>query len=93
MSKGVTNPSKQAAELLGEPTEAGVWLSTEPIPWCTNVLGTGTFLDLVIVLLMSPFLLYEYVHPTKPKKRPVLGHTGDIYCARTANESAFIAAQ
>ena len=82
-----------AAEVVGEPVLDGVWFLTEPSPWYNNYPGTGTVLDLLLVLVIAPFIAYDYFRNAKQKDVAVLGHRGAIYCARTGDDLAFIASK
>ncbi len=82
-----------ATEIVGEPVLDGVWLLTEPSPWYNDYPGTGTVLDLLILLAITPFIAYDYFRNTDRKRATVLGHNGVIFCPRTRDDLAFNASE
>ena len=74
-----------ADEIVGEPTLAGIWFLTKRSPWYTNFVGTGTIFDVALLLLLAPFIAYEYFRPTHRNETEThLDHTGPVYCATRA---------
>ncbi len=87
-----SNTDAAADEIVGEPTIAGIWFLTQRSPWYTNFVGTGTILDVALLLLLAPFIAYEHFRPARrTEAETLLDHSGPIYCARTSDDLVFIA--
>jgi len=77
-----------AAEILGAPVEAGVWLDRYPSRWYHN-LSSGTELDLVFVVLAMPYLLWQKIaRPTSDLE----AETGPVFCVITESQLVFFSA-
>ena len=83
-----------ADDIIGEATLARIWFLTQRTRWYTNFVGTGTVLDIALLLLIAPIIAYEYLRPaSRTETETFLDHSGPIYCARTQDDLVFIASR
>ena len=77
-----SNEIKLASQTLGEEVQAGLWLSRIRPRWWHGV-SSGTELDLILVVLLLPFLVLHRLW--RSSKKPQIEH-GPVFCAVTENQ-------
>ena len=73
---------KAATEILGAPVEHGLWLSRFRPRWFDGF-STGTELDLLLVLLLLPFLFWHWAFSGKSGRHK---ETGPVFAAVSADD-------
>ena len=73
-----------AATAIGEPVEAGLWLQRGPRRWWDGF-STSSELDLALVALLLPFILWHYVFRNHRDRKRV----GPLYLALTSSQLIF----
>ena len=76
-----------ASEMLGEPVEDGVWFTRFKQRWYHD-LSTGTELDLIVVVLLSPVILWYWLFRNNGKTK---AETGPVFAVLTDSEIVFFA--
>ena len=88
MPKRLTDTAA-ATEILGEPVEVGIWLSRFRYRWYHELLsGTGTELDLILVVLLLPVVLVRWLVQSSSGRNQ---ETGPVFAVLTNSEIVFFA--